>query len=230
MRWKVPLAAMATLFVAAPLWAQDVVPGPHGNLKRAEPSAEPENGGTYASPAPHKLAPRTEDDYGPVLKHFVRASGTDDLMETQVQDNATLLIPENIALDKNIKVPLVHDVQNDDSYVAGNNPALDYERKYLNWGAITASQLQARQGHYFTITWANDGPPGDYVACFEYRQVKSKEIVRKLEQPMKHVSGSTRSYFAVVDKAYLAYGPVSAWRFTIRRGDTIVGQAKSFIW
>jgi len=60
--------------------------------------------------------------------------------------------------------------------------------------------------------------------------VKSKEIVRSLTQVMPHVSGATRSYFAVVDKAYLAYGPVSAWRFTIRQGDAVVAEAKSYIW
>jgi len=33
-----------------------------------------------------------------------------------------------------------------------------------------------------------------------------------------------------VDKAYLAYGPVCSWRFTIRKGDTVVAETKSFVW
>jgi hypothetical protein len=90
--------------------------------------------------------------------------------------------------------------------------------------------LRARYGHYFTITWANHGPRADFTARFEYTQVKSKEIIRTLTQPMPQVAGTTRSYFAVVSKAYLAYGPVSSWRFTILKGDTVVAEAKSFIW
>jgi hypothetical protein len=47
---------------------------------------------------------------------------------------------------------------------------------------------------------------------------------------MPGISGSTRSYFAVVDKAYLAYGPIVSWRFSVLKGDTVVAEAKSFIW
>ena len=112
----------------------------------------------------------------------------------------------------------------------GDNHALQYEVTYLNWGAVTNEQLLARRGHYFTITWDNDGPKDDFTARFEYREVKSKEIVRTLTQDMKRVSGSVRSYFAVTDKAYLAYGPVVSWRFTILKGDTVVAQTHSFIW
>jgi hypothetical protein len=47
---------------------------------------------------------------------------------------------------------------------------------------------------------------------------------------MPNVSGTVRSYFAVVDQAYLTYGPVVSWRFTILKGDTVVAEEKSFIW
>jgi hypothetical protein len=51
-----------------------------------------------------------------------------------------------------------------------------------------------------------------------------------LTQDMPHVSGATRSYFAVTDQAYLTYGPIVSWRFSILKGDTVVAQTKSFIW
>lgn len=196
----------------------------------AKPTAEPDNDQTYAHPVPPEPDAPTDADIGPVLKHFVRATETDDLALTQNEDNAAQATHEKIALDKHISVPKIHDVQNDSTYRNTSNQALDFEIKYLNWGATTLQQLRARQGHYFTITWVNDGPKADYNAVFEYRQVKSKEIVRTLEQKMPQVSGATRSYFAVVNKAYVAYGPVCSWRFTIRKGDTIVAEAKSFIW
>ncbi len=173
----------------------------------------------------------TAAEIGPVQKHFVMASETDDLADTQNNDNASLGRPlKKITLDKRIKTRLVHDVEDDLSSKGTNNEALDYELKYLNWGAVTYKQLRAREGHYFTITWANDGPADDFTARFEYRQVKSKAVVRTLTQKMPRVSGATRSYFAVVNKAYLAYGPVCSWRFTILKGDTVVAESKSFVW
>jgi hypothetical protein len=194
------------------------------------PKAEPENPGAYAAPVPHEKVGPTEADIGPVLRHFVRASTTDDLAETQNADNASLAVHEKIALDKRITVPLVHDVQNDGPGSNGDNHAMQFEVTYLNWGAVTEEQLKARRGHYFTITWNNRGPKADFVTRFEYREVKSKEIVRTLEQNMPAVSGSARSYFAVVDHAYEAYGPVVSWRFTVLKGDTVVAESKSFIW
>jgi hypothetical protein len=192
--------------------------------------AEPENPQAYAPPVtPPKGAPSAAD-IGPVKRRFVLASATDDLAETQNADNASLVLHEKIALDKRITVPLIHDVQNDGTIGNSEDHALQYEVQYLNWGAITRTQKQARRGHYFTITWDNDGPKSDFTTRFEYREVKSKEIVRALTQEMPGVSGATRSYFAVVDQAYLAYGPVVSWRFTVLKGDTIVAEAKSFIW
>ncbi len=172
----------------------------------------------------------TDADVGPAQKHFIRASTLDNLADTQNADNASLKIHEKIALDKKLSVKKIHDVQDDGPGSGGDNHALHYEVTYLNWGAVTQEQINARRGHYFTITWANDGPKADFTARFEYREVKSKEIVRTLTQPMPAVSGAVRSYFAVVNKAYLAYGPVVSWRFTVLKGDTVVAEAKSFIW
>ena len=194
------------------------------------PQAEPENPQAYASPIAHEKEGPSAADIGPAQKHFVRASTTDDLEETQNADNASLAIHEKIALDKRISVPLIHDVQNDGPQSNADNHSMQFEVSYLNWGAVTQEQLLARRGHYFTITWKNNGPKADFTTRFEYREVKSKEIVRTLTQKMPAVSGATRSYFAVVDQAYQAYGPVVSWRFTVLHGDTVVAEAKSFIW
>jgi len=239
MRWM-PLIALAACLPVVSAFAQTTTqPAPPKPPKTPTslptPTAEPENAQAYAPPvAPEKELPSAAD-VGPVQKHFVRASTTDDLGEApnadDAWDNAALLAThEKIALDKRISVPLIHDVQNDGAYTASANPALQYEVTYLNWGAVTQEQLLARRGHYFTITWDNDGPKDDFTARFEYREVKSKEIVRTLTQKMPGVSGTTRSYFAVVSQAYLAYGPVCSWRFTVLKGDTVVAEAKSFIW
>ncbi|MCE0522424.1 MAG: hypothetical protein LV480_05885 [Methylacidiphilales bacterium] len=227
--------ALAALLSAVPAFAQTQPQNPPPKPPKTPtslptPKAEPENSQAYAPPeAPEPEGPSAAD-VGPVQQHFVRASKTDDLEETQNADNASLAIHEKIALDKRISVPLIHDVQNDGPTSITGNHAMQYEVTYLNWGAVTEEQLLARRGHYFTITWKNKGPKADFIARFEYRESKSKEIVRTLTQKMPGVSGAVRSYFAVVDQAYLAYGPVCSWRFTILKGDTVVAEAKSFIW
>jgi hypothetical protein len=225
------LVALAALLPCIGARAQTAPPKPTKTpTQLPTPTAEPENPQAYASPLPHEKEGPSEADVGPVQKHFVRASTVDDLAETQNADNASLISHEKIAIDKRISVPLIHDVQNDGTYSGSDNDALRYEITYLNWGAITEEQLQARRGHYFTITWDNDGPTADFTARFEYRETRSKEIVRTLSQNMSHVSGAVRSYFAVVGKAYLTYGPVVSWRFTVLKGDTVVAEEKSFIW
>jgi hypothetical protein len=231
MRLTVSLA-LAAFLSAVPASAQNEAPKVTRTPTQIQQiKAEPDNPNAYTSPPGREDEGPSEADIGPVLKHFVRASKTDNLAQTQHMDNATLAIKEKIALDKNISIPVIHDVQNDGPNAkTSSNHALSYEVTYLNWGAVTGEQYDARRGHYFTITWTNDGKPDDFVARFEYRQVKSKEIIRTLSKPMNQVSGAVRSYFAVVDQAYIAYGPVVSWRFTILKGDTVVAQAKSFIW
>jgi hypothetical protein len=234
MRWT-PLIALTAFLAALPALAQTDTPTAPPKAVKAptqlpRPTAEPEDSEAYGPPVSPPPEGPSAADVGPVQKHFVRASTTDDLDQTQNADNASLKIHEKIALDKRISVPLIHDVQNDGPNSGGDNAVLRYEVSYLNWGAVTNEQLLARRGHYFTITWDNDGPKADFTARFEYREVNSKEIVRTLTQPMPGVSGAVRSYFAVVDKAYLTYGPVVSWRFSVLKGDTVVAEAKSFIW
>ena len=231
MRW-IALFALAAFFAAAPAFAQSTPDKtPKAPTQLPAPKAEPENGESYASPLPHEQEGPSAADRGPVQKRFTIASDVDALgFEENARATANVPSHEKIALDKRVSISLVHDVQNDQNYKGASNHALLFEVEYINWGAVTQEQLNARRGHYFTITWKNGGPKGDFTARFEYRQIKSKEIIRTLTQDMPHVSGGTRSYFAVVDKAYLAYGPVCGWRFSILKGDTVVAETKSYIW
>ena len=228
MRPTVALVLLATLpvFAADPTATHTPVPIEH----LPTPVAEPADASSYAPPVVDMGEGPTAADIGPAQKHFAMASEPDNLMNDPNAPIANTVPNEKIALDRHIHVPLVHDVQDDATYRAGQNDSLIFEIKYLNWGAITAEQLKARQGQYFTITFVNDGPRSDFTTMFEYRQVKSMAVVRRLIQNKAHVHGAARAYFAVVNHAYLAYGPVSAWRFTVRHGDTVVAEAKSFLW
>jgi hypothetical protein len=235
---RLVLAAVAVVLTGAMASAQSSTGAttankpPHAPTALPTPKAEPANPNAYAPPLPPEREGPSDADVGPVQRHFVRASTLDtEPVNDDLYDNKALAAAthENLALDRRIKVPLIHDVQNDGTLGNGNQ-ALQYEITYLNWGAVTREQLNARRGHYFTITWKNGGPPDDFVARFQYREQKSQEVVRTLAQAMPHVHGAVRSYFAVTGDAYLAYGPVVSWRFTVLKGDTVVAEAKSFIW
>lgn len=224
---RIPWAILSLLMAALlPITAKPGKSAP----KLPTPVAEPDDGQIYTAPIRHTTATTSPEDIGPAQKHFILASSLDDEVAKQTADGPP--VPhEKIALDKKISVSLVHDIQDDDiSNRTLDNHALDAEIKYLNWGAVTEEQLHARRGHYFTITWINRGPRDDFTTCLEYRQVKSKEVVRTLSQFVPRASGATRSYFGVVNQAYLAYGPVSSWRFTVLRGKTVVAETQSFIW
>ena len=230
MRRTVVLALLIGLPLTA--WAVSTTPSkaPTPITHLPTPVAEPENGQSYTSPTPRTGTGPSAADRGPAQKYFVLAWETDNLATQDNPPIANVNPSEKIELDKKIRVPLVHDVQDDDSFKGGDNHSIEYEITYLNWGAITQEQLKARQGDYLTITFVNSGPRSDFTTRLEYRQVKSKEIVRSLIQKKTNVSGAARAYFGVVNKAYLAYGPISAWRFTVLRGDTVVAEAKSFLW
>ena len=224
-------ALLLALLAVLPAYGAETTPHTSQSIDHIDtPVAEPDNPSSYA-PATTDYSPQiTAMDYGPVQRHFALATDTDHLATDPSAPVTDINPHEPIAIDKRITVPLVHDVQDDNSYRGGQNDSLLFEIKYLNWGAVTGEQVQARQGHYFTVTFVNHGPPADFTARFEYRQVRTKAVVRSLSQFKKHVHGATRAYFGVVNKAYLFQGPVSSWRFTVLRGDTVVAEAKSFLW
>lgn len=133
-------------------------------------------------------------------------------------------------VDPNIKVTKIHEFRNDETYKAGGNKDLEFEQLYWNHGAILADEVESRRGHYFVISWVNKGPAANFTTRFEYRQVKTKDVVRTLTMDHANIKGSARSTFAVLGDAYRTYGPVVSWRFTVWQGDKIVGEEHSFIW
>jgi hypothetical protein len=230
MRWAVIILLTLSLSVVARAQetTEDHSPQPRHQLPGA--TAEPDNSHGYAPPAPIEEEGPSAEDRGPAQRPFVLTTETDTLATEDNPPTIESLPPDKLSLDRRIKISKIHDVENDNTYKAADNEALRFELKYINWGAVTGEQMEARRGHYFTISWANHGPAADFTARFEYREVKSKEIVRTMVEPMSHVSGTVRSYFGVVGKAYKAYGPVESWRFSILKGNTVVAETRSYIW
>lgn len=133
-------------------------------------------------------------------------------------------------LNSNIEITKVHVVLNDTGYRSGRNPALEFERKYWNYGAVSQADLEEKRGHIFVFSWENQGPVADLEARFEYRQKGSHGEVRTLTVAHPKTEGGVRSIFQVVGRAYREWGPVASWRFSIWNGDKLVGEQKSFVW
>lgn len=211
--------------------AQEHASGPN-SLQHVPVAAEPDSGAQYPKyTSPEDMNPQKSDlDIGPAQKNFVMASLPDTLADSDSPPTVNTLSADTIKLDPRIKIKTIHEVETDTNYPVGDNAALRFELDYLNYGAVTAEERDARKGHYFTITWCNKGPKDDYTARFQYREVITKDIVRTLLQPMPAAHDNTRAYFAVVGKAFHLYGPINAWRISILKGDTVVADEKSIAW
>jgi hypothetical protein len=117
-------------------------------------TAEPENAAAYAPPTPRENAGPSAADRGPAQRPFILASQTDNVGAEDNPPTVSNAPPEKIALDRKVQIRLVHDVDNDGKSKTSDeeNHALAYEIKYINFGAVTQEQLEARRGHYFTIS------------------------------------------------------------------------------
>jgi len=138
--------------------------------------------------------------------------------------------PPPLTLDPRVRVMKVHEVRNDETYNPRHNDALEFEKSYWNYGAITEEQKEAVRGQIYVISWRNEGPPDRFIARFEYRQTKTRDRIKVQTIDHPAVNGNVRSIFKVTGPEYRQDGPVESWRFTIWRGNKIVGEEKSFIW
>jgi len=128
------------------------------------------------------------------------------------------------------KVTKVHEVRTDLNSDSHGNKALEFEQKYWMFGAVTKEQIEERKGQIYLITWVNNGPVKNIEARLEYRQAKTKDVVRNFSIRYPMAKGSNRSQFSVLGKAFQEGGPIQSYRFTLWSGDELLAESKSFIW
>jgi hypothetical protein len=128
------------------------------------------------------------------------------------------------------KITKVHEVKTDKPINSRGNKPLEFEQKYWMYGAVTKEQIEEKKGQYFVITWVNKGPAKNVEARLEYRQSKTKDIVRTLSLRYPAADGANRSQFSVLGKAFQEGGEIQSWRFTLWSGDELLAESKSFIW
>ena len=106
---------------------------------------------------------------------------------------------------------------------------LQFQREWINYGALSANEHQQREGTYFDIFW-RARRPADITVRFEYRQAKLGNAVRAKETFVPQARGTVKSSFSVTGDEFLWDGPVTAWRCLLIENGRIVGFTQSFLW
>jgi hypothetical protein len=109
------------------------------------------------------------------------------------------------------------------------NEAINYERRRVNFGALSADERQQRQGTYFDFFWRAKRP-ANLTVRLEYRQAKLGNAVRAQEVAYEQAKGSVKTSFAVIGDNYLWDGPVTAWRCLLIENNRIVAFTQSYLW
>lgn len=110
------------------------------------------------------------------------------------------------------------------------DPALQMERDYHLFGAVTKAEIMARGGHYYSVFWEADDRSQPVTVRFEYRQANTGLTAKTKEQVVSDVGRRNLSRFQVTGDEYAADGRVTAWRVTLRRGNDVLASQESFLW
>jgi hypothetical protein len=117
-----------------------------------------------------------------------------------------------------------------DKPVKTKDPAIQFERDRLLYGAVTKAEIMARGGHYYTIHWKVDDPTAPVTVRFEYRQANTGLTAHRLEEEVTDVRRTNVSKFEVTGDSYNSNGRVTAWRVSLRRGNDELASQQSFLW
>jgi hypothetical protein len=157
--------------------------------------------------------------------------------------NASLTSPANaqapeqeawdlpVQLDPKVQIGKIFDFLNDPKLTkTGDNKVIQEEFDYFNYGAVTKAQREARKGHYYIVSFTNEGPATDLSIRMDFRQLLSRDTVNTLEVPFKGAKGDYKQQFVIAGDMYRAYGDVNSWRISVVRDGKIVAQKKSYVW
>ena len=111
-----------------------------------------------------------------------------------------------------------------------NDPAIQFERDYHLYGAVTKAEVMQRGGHYYTIFWRADDRAQPVTVRFEYRQANSGLTPKVVEEQVSDLRRTNISRFQVTGDEYTSNGRVTAWRVTLMRGKEELASQDSYLW
>ena len=106
---------------------------------------------------------------------------------------------------------------------------IDFERKRVNFGAVTQADRRERWGHYYSFFWRASRAT-DLTVRFEYRQQNLGSLVQAQEIHYPAAKGTQQSDFKVIGDDYEQDGKVTAWRAVLIENGKIVALNQSFLW
>jgi hypothetical protein len=113
--------------------------------------------------------------------------------------------------------------------IGTENPVIAFERRRLNYGALSADEVREREGTYYDFFW-RARRPAEVTVRFEYRQAKTGNAVMAQEIQVPAAKGTMKSSFRVIGDSFQWDGPVTAWRCLIIENNRIVAFTQSYLW
>jgi hypothetical protein len=114
--------------------------------------------------------------------------------------------------------------------VQAADPAISFEHRHYLHGAITAEEVKAREGNYYTIFWSVADPRQPVTLRFEYRQGKTGSklmaVERAIEKPARHNTTDVE----ITGDSFQEGGHVVAWRASLVRGKEVLATRQSYLW
>ena len=109
------------------------------------------------------------------------------------------------------------------------NPMISFERKRMNFKAVTEVDRRQRMGHYFTFFWRAARQTAITVRL-EYRQENLGAYVQAREITYPSAGKSMKTEFTVIGDDYKDDGRVTAWRALLIENGKIVAFTQSQLW
>lgn len=135
-----------------------------------------------------------------------------------------------LALDDGFQFRKVNLFLNDPEIAPdSSNNMIGFQRKRVEFGAVTNFERKRRRGHYFTFSWrAKADVP--VTVRLEYRQANLGAFLLAKEVDYASANGSHTTKFEVIGDEYLEDGKVTMWRAILIEGGKIVGMTQSYLW
>jgi hypothetical protein len=135
-----------------------------------------------------------------------------------------------LALDQDFEFRKVKRFINQpETFTETPNEVILFERRQINYGALSAEERKQREGTYFDIWW-RARREADLTVRLEYRQARLGNDVRAQEISYTGAKGTVKTSFAVIGDSYHWDGPVTAWRCLLIENGRIVAVTQSFLW
>lgn len=109
------------------------------------------------------------------------------------------------------------------------NPSIEFEKRRVEFGAVSSLERRQRYGHYLTFYWRSKRE-ATLTMRFEYRQEKLGTHVQARELNYTKAKGSHESEFQVIGDDYEDDGRITAWRAILIENGRIVALHQSFNW